>query len=111
MRFLDLPIVEINKLLKEKKVTVTDLVNEAFLRVEENKDLNCFITLNKEEALKRASELDKMEVSNILFGIPIAIKDNIVTKHLRTTCASLILSNFNPIYDAFVIELINKTKR
>ena len=108
MRFLDLPIVEINKLLKEKKVTVTDLVNEAFLRVEENKDLNCFITLNKEEALKRASELDKMEVSNILFGIPIAIKDNIVTKHLRTTCASLILSNFNPIYDAFVIELINK---
>ena len=47
MRFLDLPIVEINKLLKEKKVTVTDLVNEAFLRVEENKDLNCFITLNK----------------------------------------------------------------
>lgn len=101
--YLDLEIKEINRLLKEKKILPIDLVNEAFSRIE-NSDLNCFITLNKEEAIKKAKELENKEVSNVLFGIPIAIKDNICTKGLRTTCASKILENFVPIYDAFVVE-------
>lgn len=101
--YLDLEIREINRLLKERKILPIDLVNEAFSRIE-NSDLNCFITLNKEEAIKKAKELENKEVSNVLFGIPIAIKDNICTKGLRTTCASKILENFVPIYDAFVVE-------
>ena len=70
-KYLDLSIEEINKLLKEKKVTPTDLVNECFERIEANEDLKAFITLDKEGALKTAKELEGKEVDNILFGIPI----------------------------------------
>ena len=102
--YLDLPISEINKLLKDKKITPTDLVEESFTRIEENKDLNAFITLNKEEAIKQAKELEDKEVDNIMFGIPIALKDNIITNGLRTTAASKMLENFIPIYDADVVK-------
>ena len=93
-------------MLKEKKITPKDLVEEAFEKIESNKDLNCFITLNKEEALKQAEELEGKEVDSLTFGIPIALKDNILTKGLRTTAASKILENFDPIYDADVVEKI-----
>ena len=106
-KYLDLSISEINALLKDKKIKPIDLVNECFDRIEQNKDLNAFITLNKEEAIKKAKELENVPVDNILFGIPIAVKDNIVTKDLKTTCASHILENFIPIYDATVVEKIN----
>jgi aspartyl-tRNA(Asn)/glutamyl-tRNA(Gln) amidotransferase subunit A len=109
-RYLDLQITEINELLKSKKIKPIDLVNEAYKRIEENKDLNCFITLNKEAAVKKAIEIENDDVDNILFGIPIVIKDNIVTKDLRTTCASKMLDNFIPIYDATVIEKLNNKK-
>lgn len=106
--YLSLNIEEINELLKSKKIKPLDLVNEAFLKIEKNKDLNCFITLNKEEAIKKAMELEDKCVDNLLFGIPIAIKDNISTKNLRTTCASLMLDNYIPLYDATVINRINE---
>ena len=106
MRYLDKDITLINKLLKDKKITPTDLVNEALDQIEKNKELNAYITLNKEDALKQAKELEDKEVDNILFGLPIAVKDNIVTKGLRTTCASHMLDNFIPIYNATVVEKI-----
>lgn len=105
-RYLELSIKEINEKLKSKEIKPLDLVEECFSRIEENKEYNAFITLNKEEAFKLAKELENKEVDNLLFGIPIAIKDNIVTKDLKTTCASKILSNFIPVYDATVIEKI-----
>ena len=105
-KYLDLSIAEINKLLKEKKIKPLDLVLESFDRIESNKKYNAFITLDKEGALNKAKELEDKEVDNLLFGIPIAIKDNMLTKDLKTTCASRILSNFIPIYDATVIEKI-----
>ncbi len=103
-KYLDLSIIEINNKLKNKEIKPLDLVLECFDRIEENKEYNAFITLNKDEAIKTAKELENKEVDNILFGIPIAIKDNIITKGLKTTCASKILSNFIPTYDATVIE-------
>lgn len=108
MKYLDKTIQEIHSLLKEKKIKPIDLVEECFERIEKNKDLNAYITLNKEEAIKTAKELENKEVDNLLFGLPIAVKDNIVTKGLRTTCASHILDNFIPIYDATVVEKIKK---
>ncbi len=108
--YLDLSIVEINELLKSKKIKPVDLVLEAFERIEKNKDLNCFISLDKEFAIKEAEKLESMEVDNILFGIPVAVKDNIVTKDFLTTAGSKMLSNFKSVYDAHVVELIKKNK-
>lgn len=108
MKYLDKTIQEIHSLLKEKKIKPIDLIEECFERIEKNKDLNAYITLNKEEAIKTAKELENKEVDNLLFGLPIAVKDNIVTKGLRTTCASHMLDNFIPIYDATVVEKIKK---
>ena len=108
MKYLNKSIKELHELLKNKTIKPIDLVVEAFERIESNKDLNAYITLYKEEAIKKAQELEDKEVDNILFGIPIAVKDNIVTKNLRTTCASHMLDNFNPIYNATVVEKINE---
>ncbi len=105
-KYLDLSIEEINKLLKDKKVTPIDLVKEAIDNIEKNEDLKAFITLDKEGALKRAKELEGKKVDNLLFGIPIAIKDNICTEGIMTTAGSHILEGFMPIYDATLITKI-----
>ena len=81
--YLDLSVPELHELLKTKKIKPIDLVNEAFMKIEKNK-LNDYITLN-EKAKEEAIELENEEIDNIFWGIPIAIKDNIVTKDLRTT--------------------------
>lgn len=107
MKYLDKPIEEIHKLLKNKEIKPIDLVEEAFDNIEKS-NCNAYITLNKEEALKEAKELESLPVDNILFGLPIAVKDNIVTKDLRTTCASHMLDNFIPIYNATVVEKIKE---
>ena len=107
-RYLELSIKGINEKLKNKEIKPIDLVNECFERIKQNEKYNAFITLNEENAIKKAKELESKEVDNILFAIPIAIKDNIVTKGLRTTCASLMLDNFIPVYDATVIEKIKE---
>ena len=106
--YLNKSIKEINELLKNKTIKPIDLVEEAFQNIENNRELNAYITLNKEEAIAKAKELEEKEVDNLLFGLPIAVKDNIITKGLRTTCASHILDNFIPIYNATVVEKINE---
>ena len=108
MYYLEKSIKEINELLKNKEIKPIDLVEEAFERIESDKNLNAYITLNKEAALEKARELETKEVDNLLFGIPIAVKDNILTKDLRTTAASHILDNFIPIYNATIVEKINE---
>lgn len=108
MKYLDKSILELHELLKKGEIKPIDLVEEAFKNIESNKDLNAYITLNKEEAIKRAKELEGKKIDNLLFGMPIALKDNIITKGLRTTCASHILDNFIPIYNATIVDKINK---
>ena len=105
--YLDLSIKEIHELLVKKEITVLDLVNEAFSRIEKD-DLNCFITLDKERAIERAKSLCDVEEDNLLYGIPIALKDNIITKNLKTTAGSKMLGDFVPVYDAHVVDLINE---
>ena len=106
-KYLDLSIQKIHELLLNKKIKPIDLVEEVNERYNNNK-LNAFITFDIEGARKKALELENIEVEkdNLLFGIPIAIKDNIMVRDLRCTCASHILDNFISPYDASVVELI-----
>ncbi len=108
-KYLDLSIKEIHELLVKKEITPLDLVDEALSIIEENKDLNAFITIN-DKVREEAENLGEVDSDNLFFGIPIAVKDNIVTKDLRTTCASHILDNFIPIYDATVVKKIKDNK-
>ena len=108
-KYLDLSIKEIHELLVEKKITPLDLVEEALKEIENNKDLNAFITIN-DKVREEASALGEVDPDNLFFGIPIAVKDNIITKDMRTTCASHILDNFIPIYDATAIKKIKEAK-
>lgn len=108
-KYLNLSIKEIHELLISKKIKPIDLVEEAFEVLDNNK-LNAFITVDYEGARKKAIELENVDIdeNNLLFGIPIAIKDNIMVKDLRCTCASHILENFVSVYDASVIKLIKE---
>jgi len=99
------------KLLDTKALSCTELT-KAFLdsAEKENPSLNAYISITKEEALKTAAEVDEKiargESLQPLEGIPVIIKDNICTKGIRTTCASKMLENYVPFYDATVWEHI-----
>ncbi len=80
-----------------------EVVAEYIEKIESSK-LNAFITIAKESALSRAKQIDSEGYEGELSGIPVAIKDNISTKGILTTCASKILTGYVPPYDAHVIE-------
>ena len=106
-KYIDLSINEIHELLVKKEITPVTLVEEVFERIESDK-LNCFITTDKEGAFARAKSLGEVDASNVLWGIPIALKDNMVTSNMRTTAGSKMLSDFVSVYDAHIVDLINK---
>ena len=115
MAFFDRKISELKGLLHKKEITVSDLVDESYKRIQEVDDkVGAFLTLNEENARTYAKELDEALGSRdqfgLLFGMPIGVKDNIVTKGLRTTCASKILENFDPIYDATVVKHLQQAE-
>lgn len=98
---------ELQESLHNGELTIADLTKEAFDRVEALEgDVQAFLALNKEQATAISKELDKVpfEERGPLFGLPIGVKDNIVTEGLETTCASKILEGFMPIYDATVVK-------
>ena len=97
-------IKEIRSMISQKEISNKEIVQEVFKLIDENKHLNAFITLNEENSLKKAENLDNNPSDLSLAGIPIAQKDLFCTKGLRTTCASNILNNFIPPYSATVIE-------
>ncbi|GGB67059.1 Asp-tRNA(Asn)/Glu-tRNA(Gln) amidotransferase subunit GatA [Fictibacillus barbaricus] len=112
MSILDKKISELHQLLHTKELSVTDIVDATFDRIHQvDGKVRAFLTLNEEFSRIKAKQLDEKLVSGadrgLLFGMPIGIKDNIVTKGIRTTCASRILENFEPIYDATVVERLN----
>ncbi|NCU16624.1 Asp-tRNA(Asn)/Glu-tRNA(Gln) amidotransferase subunit GatA [Pallidibacillus pasinlerensis] len=112
MGLFDHKLKDLQELLRKKEITVSDLVDESLKRIHEVEDkVKAFITVDEENARAKAKELDAKlsteEANNILFGMPIGIKDNIITKDVRTTCASRMLENFDPIYDATVMNKLH----
>ncbi|MDO6448902.1 Asp-tRNA(Asn)/Glu-tRNA(Gln) amidotransferase subunit GatA [Oceanobacillus profundus] len=107
MSLFDHTIKELEAKLHNKEITVQDLVDESYRRIKEvDGQVNAFLTLDEENARAKAKELDEAaDATASLFGVPGGIKDNIVTKGVRTTCASQFLDNFNdPLYDATVVQ-------
>ena len=95
------------KLLKEKKISSKELTSFYIKEAETNKDLNAYISINSDKAIKSAEESDKRISANNarpLEGVPIAIKDLFCTKDILTTAASKMLNNFKPTYESTVTQ-------
>lgn len=111
MDFYQTDLTQLHSDLVNKKISATELTKETFDHIKSNDDqVKAFLTLNEDAALKRAQEIDQKGIADqqLVAGVPLAVKDNILTKGLKTTAASKILANFNPVYDATVIERLNK---
>lgn len=104
-------IRDLRKALDSREIGAEELCNEYLKRIEEqDKKLLSYITVTKEKALSDAQNAQKIidsGKSSALTGIPLAIKDNICIDGVRTTCASRMLENFVPPYNATVIEKLN----
>ena len=114
MELCDYTATELAGMLKTRKVSSREITEDVLKRIKEKEaDINSFITvLDEEKIFAQADEADRRISSNIetgpLNGIPIAIKDNICTKNILTTCASKMLSNYVPPYSATAVDLLLK---
>ena len=111
MKLADKTAKELQELLHSKELTITDLTKATFERMKElDPKVDAFLALNEEQATKQAAEMDQTEAGERgpLFGLPIGVKDNIVTEGLETTASSLILKGFNPIYNATVVDKLRE---
>ena len=113
MSVLDLTAVELGKKIKAKEITVVDAVKASLEQIKKLEPVvHAYVTVDEEGALKRAEEIqrriDDGTLTGPLAGVPVAIKDNMCTKNLLTTCSSKILYNFVPTFSAeAVINLEN----
>lgn len=108
-----LTALELAEKIKQHQVLVQDAVQYVFDQIDEKEgEVHAFLELYKEDAMKRAEEvqqgIEDGTYHGPLAGVPIAIKDNICIRGKKTTCASKILENFVPQYDAEVIEKLEK---
>ena len=113
MNLMSLTAVELGKEIKAKKVTVREAVMAALDQIESlDGTYNSYVTVDREGALKRADEVQKLidagELDSPLAGVPVAIKDNMCTKDMLTTCSSKILGNFYPVYTAEAVINLEK---
>ena len=101
---------QIRSMLAAKEVSATQAVEACLDRIEATGRLNALTHVAEESALAQAEQMDKQGPSpkQPLWGVPIAVKDCICTKDIPTTCASRMLENFVPFYDAFVVEQLKK---
>lgn len=114
MNLMNLTAVELGKKIRSGEVTVRDAVISALDGIEKSENiLNSYVTvLDKEELLVRAdkiqAQIDSGELTGPLAGVPVAIKDNMCTKEILTTCSSRILENFKPTYTAEAVLNLEK---
>lgn len=113
MKIPDMTAVELAAAIKAKAVTVEEAVGFVLKQIEQKEEsLNCYVTIDEEGALRQAKEIQKKidagELTGPLAGVPVAIKDNMCTEGLLTTCASKILHNFVPTYSSEAVLNLQK---
>ena len=105
MKLTELTALELGAAIKKGEVSIKEAVQAALDAVAvRDKELNAFITVTGEQALDQAEKLQAgvKDAASPLYGVPMAIKDNICTRGVKTSCASKILGDFAPPYDATV---------
>ena len=113
MDILDFTAAELGRKIKEKEVSVREAVQASLNRIAgTDQELNCFVTVDEQGAYEQAEKIQKLidqgELTGPLAGVPVAVKDNMCTQGMRTTCSSRILGNFVPTYSAEAVENIRK---
>ena len=113
MELEKLTALQLGEKIKQRQVSVLDGVKTVFEQIEkQDSEVHAYLDTYKEEADKRAEEVQKGiedgTYTSPLAGVPIAIKDNICINGKKTTCASKILENFVPQYNAEVIDRLEK---
>lgn len=106
---LQLTATELSARIKEGRCSVREAVDAVFAQIEEKEAIyHCYVTLDREGAYQRAEEIqrriDAKELTGPLAGVPMAVKDNLNTEGLLTTCASRILGNFVPTFSAEAVR-------
>ena len=109
MSILDLTAVALGKKIKAGEITAVEATKAALAQIKTLEPvLNCYVTVDEEGALKRAEEVQRQiedgTLTGPLAGVPVAIKDNMCTEGLLTTCSSKILDNFKPTYTAEAVR-------
>ncbi|CAH2214721.1 glutamyl-tRNA(Gln) amidotransferase (subunit A) [Tepidibacter aestuarii] len=112
MKLYEMTLKEVSEKIKKQEITALELTQSILDRIKEvEPKVDSYITITEEEALNRAKEIDEKikagEEISVLAGIPMAVKDNICTDGVKTTCASKMLENFIPPYDATVVKKLN----
>jgi len=106
LKLNELAVLELRRLLDNREVSVREVLDEVYSRIDQVEErVRAFITITKDEAYRMADAAEESIVSSrasLLSGIPIAVKDNMCTRGLLTTCASKILNNFVPPYESTV---------
>ncbi|GBG96838.1 Asp-tRNA(Asn)/Glu-tRNA(Gln) amidotransferase subunit GatA [Lactococcus termiticola] len=111
MSFNDKTISELHELLVNKEISATELTQATLADVKEREaQVDAFVTVTEKEALEKASAIDArgIDASKLTDGIPLAVKDNIVTKDILTTAASKMLHNWIPPYNATVVNKLDE---
>ena len=113
MSILDMTAVELAAAIKNKEVTVKEATEAVLDQIEKSESTyHCYVTVDKEGALRKAEEVQKKidagELTGPLAGVPVAIKDNMCTEGLLTTCSSKILGNFVPTFSAEAVLNLQK---
>lgn len=113
MDILAYSAVELSAAIKQGTVTAVDAMAAVLSRIDKReRDINAYVTMDREQALKAAAavqeKIEKGELNGVLAGVPVAVKDNLCTEGMRTTCSSKILENFVPTFSAEAVVNLEK---
>ncbi len=113
MNIVDMTAVQLSAAIKEGKTTAVEAVEAVLARIEKaEKNYNCYVTVDRDGALAQAkavqAKIEAGELAGPLAGVPVAVKDNICTEGLRTTCSSKMLHHFVPAYSAEAVRNLQR---